>query len=260
MRGPESTEGPAPGGSTASSVEAELPASLSFHDVRAVLSDVVEANQDGWRAMREVAGWLDRHVSRPHPDLGRSGEICPWTRRTIDLGTLELVPVASTRAAEVDGILRLLLDRFLATESTEGGDAAYRSLVAIFHRLDPESASDFMVAAHARSKPTFLERGLMLGEFYPGCEKPGLRNPQFRPLRSPFPLFVIRQMVETDIEFLFDRDEFVEAYLRAYRRRGLERLLRMVEQRPAHLEGRMDALARIAAAHRHLSTRPPSLP
>lgn len=232
-------------------------AELSFHDARDVLAEPAQRPLDGWGAMREVASWLDRYVSKPHAALGRSGEICPWTRRTIDLGKLELVPIASTDSAEVEEILRVLLARFVSTEPTEGSDAAFRSLVAVFHRVDPASAAEFMITVHARSKPAFLDRGLMLGEFYPTCEKPGLRNPDFRPLRSPIPLLVIRQMVEPDIEFLLDKDEFVEAYLRACRRRGLERLLRLLEQRPASLAGRADALVRIANAHRHLSTRPP---
>jgi len=235
-------------------------AALSFHDAQEVLAEPEHRTVDGWGAMREVAAWLDHYVSKPHVALGRSGEICPWTRRTIDLGKLELVAIASTDVAEVQEILRSLLGRFVSTEPKEGSDAAFRSLVAVFHRLDPESAAEFMVTVHARSKPAFLDRGLMLGEFYPTCDKPGLRNPSFRPLRSPIPLLVIRQMVEPDIEFLLDKDEFVEAYLRACRRRGLERLLRLLEQRPPSVAGRVDALARIAHAHRHLSVRPPPAP
>src|SRR5690349_8118819 len=127
-------------------------ARLSFYDVQDVLAEPADRTPEGWAAMREVAAWLDRYVSKPHAALGRSGEICPWTRRTIDLGKLELVPIASTDEDEVEGILRILLGRFVSTEPTEGSDAAFRSLVAVFHRLEPERASDFMVSVHARSK------------------------------------------------------------------------------------------------------------
>jgi hypothetical protein len=237
---------------------------LSFYDVRALLSDndfAGATSDDAAAALRSVAEWLDTYVSRPHHGLGRSGEVCPWTRRTIDLGKLELVPISSADAVEVDTILESLLDRFVSADSPKGADVGFRSIVGIFHRLDPERAAEFIVAAHARAKPAFLDRGLMLGEFYPACNKPGLRNPTFRPLRSPVPLLVIRQMVEPDIEFLLDKDEFVESYLRIHRGRGLERLLRIVEQRPSSLPPeRVEELERIAVDYRRLSTRPTQAP
>ena len=236
-----------------SRVECSRP-DLSSYDVREILSGSAFAramSDEAAAALRSVARWLDGYISRPHHGVGRSGEVCPWTRRTIDLGRLELVPISSVEGAEVDAILALLRERFVSAESPSGPDAGFRSIIGVFHRLDPEAASEFIVAAHARSKPAFLECGLMLGEFYPTCDKPGLRNPSFRPLRSPVPLLVIRQMVEPDIEFLLDKDEFVESYLRVHRGRGLERLLRVTEQRPSTLSPeRLSDLARLASNHR----------
>lgn len=207
-----------------------------------------ELANDAQTALREVASWLENHVSRPHPALGRSGEVCPWTRRTIDLGKLLLTPVPSDDAAVVDAIVLTLLRRFLKLEPTKGVDASFRSMIGVFHRLDPEKAASFLVATHTRLKPAFLERGLMLGEFFPTNDKPGLRNPSFKALRSPIPLLVVRMMVEADVEFLLDRDEFVEAYLRTHRSRGLERLMRVLAvgpqsltpERIAHLSSRVE--------------------
>ena len=247
----------------ASGVQASSGPGLTWYDVRAVLSGAVDAELTvaARKALRAVAEWLDGYVSKPDPAVGRSGEVCPWTRHTIDLGKLELSPIASRDATETDAILRALLERFTATEPTKGADASFRSLIGVFYDLEPESAAAFMVAAHTRSKPAFLDRGLMLGEFYPTCDKPGLRSKAYRPLRSPVPLLVVRQMVEADIEFLLDKDEFVEAYLRVHRRRGLERLSRILEQRPASLPpDRAADLARVASRYAHLRTRPPSAP
>jgi hypothetical protein len=233
---------------------------LPIHDCRAVLAGPITGLPAGADvALRQVARWLEDWVSKPDPALGRTGEVCPWTRRTIDLGKLELVPVGSNDADEVSEILQALLERFVSTEPTRGADASFRSIVAIFHRLHPASAGPFMVAAHSRSKPSFLARGLMLGEFYPTCDKPGLRNPTFRPLRSPVPLLVIRQMVEADVEFLLDKDEFVEAYLAAQRSRGVDRLQRVLEQRPPSLpQDRIVALRRIVEEYGPVSRRPSS--
>jgi hypothetical protein len=207
--------------------------------------------------LQDVARWMEDFLNRPHPMLGRSGEVCPWTKRTIELGKLLLAPIASRDAAEVDDIVLSLLERFWSLEPTRGADAAFRSIVAVFHRLEPETAAPFVVATHQRLKPSFLDRGLMLGEFYPTNPKPGLRNPNFRPLRSPVPLLVIRQMVEPDVEFLLDRDEFIAAYLRTHRGRGRDRLLRVLEQRPSSVSPeRVPVLLELADEYR--DSIPPS--
>lgn len=235
------------------------PGVVSLYDARTVLSKqpLAETSSDAAAALRQVAGWMEEFLNRPHPMLGRSGEVCPWTRRALDIGKLLLAPIASDDPAEVDAIMLTLLERFVSTEPTRGADAAFRSIVCVFHRLDAENEASFTVAAHTRLKPSFLDRGLMLGEFYAACQKPGLRNPAFRPLRSPVPLLVIRQMVEPDVEFLLDRDEFLRAYLRAHGGRGSERLLRVLDQSPSAVASeRLPGLIRMAEEYR--DSMPPS--
>jgi len=92
--------------------------------------------------------------------------------------------------------------------------------VLIFPEVTPEQAAEVIDGPQRKMKPTFVKEGLMLGEFHPISLSPGLRNPAFRPLRSPIPLLVIRHMVESDIDFLsrpFDpapiRMQSLKAYL-----------------------------------------------
>jgi len=71
-------------------------------------------------------------------------------------------------------------------------------------------------------KASFVDVGLMLGEFHSENESPGLRNPEFRPLRSPVPMLAIRHMVESDLPFLrrsIDAPSVRASYLRSYLRR-----------------------------------------
>jgi hypothetical protein len=201
--------------------------------------------------LREVANWVRDYLTNPHPDLGRSGEVCPWVRRGLELGAIFLAPISVNPSSDIDAILLALMNRLLSLEPTSGVDSYHRSLIAIFAGLDPSVAADFIVTTHSRLKPTFLKHGLMLGDFYPTCDKGGRRNRQFRPLRSPIPLLVIRPMVEVDVEFLLDRDEFVELYLATYGARGIERLNRLVDERDQAVEPeRIPALRQLLAKHR----------
>lgn len=42
----------------------------------------------------------------------------------------------------------------------------------------------------------------MIGQFHPLSDEPGIYNPDFRPLRSPFPMIAIRKIVPEDHPFL----------------------------------------------------------
>jgi hypothetical protein len=182
-----------------------------------------------------TARWLDQYISRPDPAVGRSGDVCPWTRRTLQLGNLFLASVTETEPEAMNAHVLRLLAAFDSLAPQAGPLATFRAIVAVFPELSSQSAEQVIVASHSQLKPTFLRHQMMLGEFYPTCEKPGLHNPDFRPLRSDYPLLVIRAMVDADIAFLTDRDEFAEAYLDTFGARGAERILQLLEDSEGQL-------------------------
>jgi hypothetical protein len=62
-------------------------------------------------------------------------------------------------------------------------------------------------------KDRFVREGLMIGQFHPTCDEPGVWNQSFRPLRSPIPLLAIRTMVVYDMPFLLGSQAHLGAYL-----------------------------------------------
>ena len=115
---------------------------------------------------------------------------------------------------------------------TSGNGAQFKTIVVVFTGLPPDEVPSIINGLHVRLKPRFVDDGLMLGEFFSNCEKEGLRNPKFRPLRSETPLMVIRSMVQTDIAFLTDDAAFVRAYLSKFQANGVDEVLSLLEQRP----------------------------
>lgn len=128
----------------------------------------------------------------------------------------------------------LRLKRYFLEEMqpTTGREAQLKTIVVLFMGLPPDEVPSIINGLHVRLKPQFVQAGLMLGEFFSKCEKEGLRNPTFRPLRSETPLIVIRSMVETDIAFLADDSTFVRAYLRKFQANGVDEVFSWLEQRP----------------------------
>lgn len=129
-----------------------------------------------------------------------------------------------------------LLAEFRALANLGGALDTFRAIVVVFPSLAPSTSAEFMVKTHRRLKPAFLKNRMMLGEFYPGCPKPGLHNPSFRPLDAPHPLLVIRAMVEPDLWFLTDQDAFIDSYLDAFGERGFDNLRQLLRDSSDRLD------------------------
>jgi hypothetical protein len=93
------------------------------------------------------------------------------------------------------------------------------SVLILFPDVSLEEATELIDRTKEELKTSFVEQGLMLGEFHAINASPGLHNPAFKPLRSPVPMLVIRRMVMTDFVFL-NRSEYDPAtrlrYLEVY--------------------------------------------
>jgi hypothetical protein len=172
--------------------------------------------------LAETAQWMRRFLARPHPELGRSGPVCPFVPGAIVQDTIWLtsVPLAGgDRQAIIETVSRFR-EAFLDLEPKSGDAAMMKAIVIVFPNVATEEAS-LIDDVQAELKSRFVESGLMIGEFHEQNEGPGLRNPDFRPLRSPIPSLAIRHMVESDLPFLHRmlyppdvRADFIRSYLR----------------------------------------------
>lgn len=189
---------------------------------RLVRASEVERNLPG-SPLAVTVDWVRTFLTRPHPDVGRSGPVCPFTPTALALDTIWLTEIADrnpdpARLAEVIGKYR---DLFSELEPRSGSVAINKTILIVFPNLGADAAT-LIDHAQRELKPSFVDLGLMLGEFHSKNESPGLRNPAFRPLRSPVPMLAIRSMVETDLPFLrrhIDEPGVRAAYLRSYLRR-----------------------------------------
>lgn len=189
-------------------------------------------------ALKSITRWAKEYLTRPHPDLGRSGHVCPWVEGSIRnrhfLTTM--LYDADSHPERIEETFEDLKSFFLKREPTTGRAAQLKTIVVLFPGLSSERIPQIINGLHQRMKPRFVSEGLMLGEFFSSCEKPGLRNPHFRPLRSDIPLIVIRMMVQTDIAFLADTREFTLAYLRKFQRAGADEVLKFLDNNREMLE------------------------
>ncbi|WP_338849879.1 DUF6875 domain-containing protein [Massilia sp. W12] len=183
------------------------------------ISEVLR-NYAATHPMACIADWVHNYLAKAHPELGRKGPVCPFVPISLELDTIWMAEIPHNKPdlhAISDVILRYR-DLFLESEPVSGADMLNKAFLVVFPNLGPEGAS-IVDEVQYHLKRHFVEKGMMLGEFHASNQSPGLRNPDFRPLRSPIPMLAMRYMVDSDLPFLAREDyppELRTAYLRTY--------------------------------------------
>ncbi|MES1245584.1 MAG: YbaK/EbsC family protein [Acidobacteriota bacterium] len=171
---------------------------------------------DSVEPLREIVAWSEEYLCKPHPELGREGPVCPFVLAAMRKG-LFFLAVCRGRdfdQAAVQATIMSYRDWFLEVAPREGSDVAFKTILILFPDLEQDDIPRLIDATQENLKPGYVEKGLMIGEFHAGPPaKAGLWNPHFRPLRSPVPMLVIRNMVATDFPFLRDEKEMFQFYL-----------------------------------------------
>jgi hypothetical protein len=163
----------------------------------------------------EIREWATQYLSAPHPDLGRDGPVCPFTAPSINKGMFWVgcVDRPDITADEIESTVSGMVARFHRLPPTEGPDVLLKATLILFPTV---TSYEIIDQAQRRLKDKFVAKGLMIGQFYPGCAEPGLWDPQFRPLQSPIALLAIRHMVSNDFPFLAAKTEWIESYLKRF--------------------------------------------
>lgn len=180
--------------------------------------DACERNPAKLSDLRQIADWAVDFLSAPHPQLGRRGPVCPYTRPSMENNTFLLAWAGGEHdLASIEATVERYRRWFLELREQLDG-AREQHLLTILVVLPGIDRTDSgpLDALQAGLKDAFVRAGLMVGQFHPRCEQSGLWNEEFRPLRAPVPLLAIRQMVSSDLPFLLDSASHLSAYLNRF--------------------------------------------
>jgi hypothetical protein len=164
--------------------------------------------------VREILAWARRYLVSPHPELGRNGPVCPYTQPSLHKGLFHLAALSGDGDVnEAVESLRAWYERIGATMSAT--DRELLTVLLVLPHLDYTDASG-LDALQRVAKDKFVEDGLMIGQFHPVCDAPGLWNADFKALRAPVPLLAIRKLVVFDLPFLVEHKAHAESYIRRF--------------------------------------------
>jgi peroxiredoxin len=159
---------------------------------------VEDASEEFYKTLCYVRQFL----SKPHPNLGRKGPVCPFVPTSLRKQTIHLAVIRGD--VHVPSVVRMAMQKFcqLVADIKSKRDRMYTCILLVFPDVSLEDAPRLIDGVQRLLKPEFVKRGLMLGEFHMRNNVSGLRNKSFYPLRTPIPLLAMRHMVPTDIAFL----------------------------------------------------------
>ena len=171
----------------------------------------------------QIAGWIRSYLMQPHPELGRTGAVCPFTPHA---AKLDAVLIGTSRRADVEGIVAVMERAISAFDVIEVPREArrFRAVLVGFPECSGADGAALLRAAQNRLRPHSIYRGKMIGLFEPNSQAAGLINPDFKPLRAPLPLLAIRSLVVEDAPFVKRNPRLAPLYLLKFGRDGLRRL------------------------------------
>jgi hypothetical protein len=220
-------------------------------------TDLDQSRRDAQDRVTRAWQWIHDFPVNPHPDLGRSGPVCPYMGRALRQKFVELFEFDARQGDEACiERLRQLREDLRQRGATLGEDAIYLVYFLVPYGLPEADLTAMMQRVHKRVRPEFVSSGMLAGDFWPAHEAPGLHSRQFRPFDSPLALFPIRHMVPADLPFFSGRHVPAHVrveYLTYYRQFFADRLpeswrRRLAEaERVAHADLQADQPAAMAA-------------
>jgi hypothetical protein len=171
-------------------------------------------------ALQTVAHWIKTFVAKPNKDLGRAGPVCPFVPRAWECKTLWLAPeqIANRSVSDVVQLMNGYKKLLLRAQPIEGDDANYKAIVVVFTDLSADRARDCLDDAQIQhlKKPSYVEDGVVLGEFHERNEGSAAHNPSFQPFKAPVPFLLLRHAVISDWVFFLDNEDWLSIWARRF--------------------------------------------
>jgi hypothetical protein len=181
------------------------------------LSELPHFRAEWEPGIRATTEWILEYVLKEHPQLGRSGPVCPMCAPAIRAQTFWIGVSNVSTTDEVTALLMEMRDRWLVTPPVTGRGVGIKTFVLVLPLILPNDPDGVIRQSHEICKPDYLDKGMILGEFFEGHPKPSLHNEGMTPLgHVPYPLYVLREMVPFDIVHMSERYSFIDAYVRKF--------------------------------------------
>jgi hypothetical protein len=114
----------------------------------------------------------------------------------------------------------------LRAQPREGDDSSYKAIVIVFTDLPADRAKDYFDDAQLQhlKRLSYVEDGVVLGEFHERNEGSAIRNPDFRPFKAPVPFLLMRHAVVSDWMFFLNNQDWLSSWGRRFGQSAIQAL------------------------------------
>jgi hypothetical protein len=182
--------------------DTEITAAGPRHGLLTIAAARGQSENSSDERLATLLGWVEGYLMTGHADLGRTGAVCPFTRQAARLDAVRLA-IGEAGPADEDAAFAMVRASFSGLEAipVKPAMAHFRTVIIGFPGCSTADGVAMLKRVQDRHKFYSLARNRMIGLMHAESDAPGLWNPDFRPLRSPFPILAIRHMVEHDAPF-----------------------------------------------------------
>ncbi|PSA89121.1 hypothetical protein C6371_19525 [Bacillus atrophaeus] len=166
-----------------------------------------------------VLDYID-FCSKPHPEKGAKGAICPFLPFAIQEDTIHcsFIEEYVENEQQMRDIIKESVVQFKELKMKSEKLEKYKTLLIVF--LANKSLDNILATLHQEFKRQLVYDGMMIGDFYSTNSKSGLYSSEFTPLVCEVPMMAIRNLIKEDFPFLTsenDRREDKMEFLKGYK-------------------------------------------
>lgn len=146
-------------------------------------------------AYKEIISYVTQFLCADHPF--RDGDVCPFARRAIQADTLHftyILPGVSKK--ECMSTLRAAISHY------ETWKRSHKDYGAMIVYLVEKKSERWVKSIHRKLANEAMQRNLILGNLHPESPSHSFHSKHWFPLRSPYPMFLVRDMVSSDEQHL----------------------------------------------------------
>lgn len=176
-------------------------------------------------ALAILSDWLTDYAMNEHPELGRTGSVCPFVKQASRLETLRL-GISKAGPNDEASVYDDVRASFAALKEIPAppGKRRLRTIAIGFPGCAGDDGIAMLERVYARHKYYTLLRSRMIAFFHAGAGVNGLWNPAFRPMKSPIPVIAVRYLVEQDAAFAAKHRLLTGPYLLRFGPAGARRI------------------------------------
>jgi hypothetical protein len=185
----------------------------------------LQEERRGDETLAKLKQWTRDFLMSDHSELGREGNVCPFTSLGARIDTLRF-GVSDAKTGDYDRIRGELMSAFRQFDQIPHPVkmGIYRAILIAFPGCANDEGVKTLARAQKSMRLTSFLRARMIGVFYADAPEPGLWNKDFRPLRAPVPLIAIRSLVAADAAFVLRHPLLTPSYLYNFPLAGPRRL------------------------------------